>query len=90
MNIKELAQEATNLTFEIGKLEVDHTEVEMEIAKILGVDRASVINNETVFVNELLPGMVDGATVNFGKKKIKQHYMTVDGVEINYKEVIEE
>ena len=89
MNISELAQTATDIKFEIGKLEVDHTEVEMSIADALGVERASVINNKLIFVNEPMPEMVEGMTVNYGTKKIKQHSMTVDGVEINFKEVIE-
>lgn len=89
MSISSLVKEASRLNDEINQLQIKHATAERTLAAVLGVDQAKVLNDQLVFVNELLPGMVDGSVANYGSRKMKQHSMTVDGVEIYFKEVIE-
>lgn len=89
MSISSLVKEASRLNDEINQLQIKHATAERALAAVLGVDHAKVLNDQLVFVNELMPGMVGGAVVNYGSRKMKQHSMIVDGVEIYFKEVIE-
>ena len=89
MSIAELAQEAIAMTDQINQCQIKRATLERTLAAVLGVDQAKVLNDQLVFVNELMPGMTERSVVNYGSKRMKQHSMTIDGVEIYFKEVIE-